>query len=374
MTRLLAIVPYQLETAPSQRFRIEQWAPYLREAGIDITFSPFEDDALRSVLREPGQFTRKAWLLITRSLRRLRDVARAKDFDAVFLHREVAMLGPAFFERVMKMMRVPILYDFDDAIYLPPTTSPNGIFARLKMPGKTKAICRLANCVLAGNPILAEYARRAGGEVALIPTTIDTDKYIATVKSNDGRVTIGWSGSRTTSSYLELVRDALQKLRQRCDFRLLLIGCDPVDFPGIDVEILPWSAKSEVADLNRIDIGLMPLPDDQWARGKCALKALQYMALAIPTVTSPVGVNADIIRDGANGMLASTTDEWVEKMEALVRSNDLRAAIGEAGRQTVLRDFSAKSQVPRIVSIIQKVTGDSTAAVAPVPVIPGGEN
>jgi glycosyltransferase involved in cell wall biosynthesis len=256
-----------------------------------------------------------------------------------------------------------MVFDFDDAVFVSYRSPSNGYLSYLKFAGKTKAICRLSSHVMAGNPYLANYARQVNPNVTMIPTTIDTDKYQLREAQTTNVPVIGWTGSYSTVQHLYTLRNALQKLAKRDNFRLRVIGTPTYQLPGIDVEAMKWRSDTELDDLNAIDIGVMPLPDDAWSKGKCGLKALQFMALGIPTVCSPVGVNTDIIQDDQNGFIATTEDEWVEKLSSLIRSAPLRARLGKAGRETVERTYSAKSQAPRVFEVFKSVLSSADAGV-----------
>jgi glycosyltransferase involved in cell wall biosynthesis len=284
----------------------------------------------------------------------------------VYLLREAALLGPPLFERRLARSGVPLVFDFDDAVFIPYVSHSNGYLSYLKFPGKTRTTCRLAAHVMAGNDYLANYARAVNPRVTIVPTTIDTEKYTVQprLESENDVPVIGWSGSYSTAQHLSTLRGALKQLAQRERFRLRVIGAPGYQIEGVDVEALPWRSESEVADLRPFDIGIMPLPDDKWSRGKCGLKALQYMALGVPTICSPVGVNSEIIRDGHNGLLASSDDEWVEKLTRLLRSPEERARLGRAGRQTVEERYSAAVQAPRVLEILESVVRS---------VVPGAE-
>jgi glycosyltransferase involved in cell wall biosynthesis len=189
-----------------------------------------------------------------------------------------------------------------------------------------------------------------------VPTTIDTDKYAADPNSRSSEPpVIGWSGSYSTVQHLDTLQNVFRRLARREQFRLSVIGAPGYRLDGVDVEVVPWRAGTEVSDLSRIDIGVMPLPDDEWSRGKCGLKALQYMALGIPTVCSPVGVNTEIILDGRNGLIASTEEEWIDRLVRLLKSPDLRAQLGRAGRATVEARYSASSQAARVLAVLESV-------------------
>ena len=362
--RVLALMPALYDTSPSQRYRLEQWEPLLRERGVEITYEPFEDEELHASLYKPGMIGKKLQL-VTRGLsRRMSLVRKSKDYDLVYIMREAALLGPPLFEKLIYQQRVPIVFDFDDAVFVSYRSPSNGYLSYLKFASKTKTICRIASHVMAGNPYLAEYARQVNDRVTVIPTTIDTEKYrVSQPKESSGPPVIGWTGSYSTVQHLDTLRGALQKLAERESFQLRVIGTPSYQCPPIDVEAMPWRADTELEDLSAIDIGVMPLPDDKWSKGKCGLKALQFMALGIPTICSPVGVNTDIIQDDQNGFLASTEDEWVDKLTRLLRSRELRQRLGQAGRATVEQKYSAITQSPRVYEIFKSVLRDANVRV-----------
>jgi glycosyltransferase involved in cell wall biosynthesis len=353
--RLLAIVPNLYDTSPGQRFRIEQWEPLLREQGVEITYAPFLDAELSSILYRQGQVGKKLSHVVRRFHGRLSDVRSAKDFDVVYIFREAALFGPPIFERMIGR-QVPFVFDFDDAIFVSYRSPSNGYLSYLKFAAKASTICRLASHVMVGNPYLAEYSRQFNPNVTVIPTTIDLDKYHVVKHAADSEpVVIGWTGSFSTVQHLDTLRSALQKLARREKFRLKVIGTPEYNLKGVDVEAMDWRADTEVEDLTPCDIGIMPLPDDAWSKGKCGLKALQFMALGTPVICSPVGVNTDIIQDAENGYLADSEDEWVEKLGTLIRSAESRKRIGLAGRATVEARYSATVQAPRVFEIFQSL-------------------
>jgi glycosyltransferase involved in cell wall biosynthesis len=349
-------MPGLYDTSPGQRYRLEQWEPLLRERGVEINYAPFEDEELHSVVYKPGQLGKKLQL-VTRNLgRRLSTINKARQYDLVYILREAALLGPPVFERLLYQQRVPFVFDFDDAIFVSYRSPSNGYLSYLKFASKTKTICRLASHVMVGNPYLADYARQVNDNVTVIPTTIDTEKYrVPPPTSGSGPIVIGWTGSYSTVQHLDTLRGALKKLAETEKFRLRVIGTPAYELSPLEVDAMPWRAATELEDLCAIDIGVMPLPDDNWSKGKCGLKALQFMALGIPTICSPVGVNTDIIQDNENGFLAGTEAEWVEKLTALLRSAELRRRLGDAGRATVEQQYSAAIQAPRVYEIFKSV-------------------
>jgi glycosyltransferase involved in cell wall biosynthesis len=218
---------------------------------------------------------------------------------------------------------------------------------------------------MAGNQYLADYALEVNPNVTIIPTTIDTDKYLPIERDpKPETLTIGWSGSFSTVQHLDTIRDVLQELAKTEKFKLRVIGTPNYKLPGVVTEAIQWRSETEIEDLQKIDIGLMPLPDEDWSRGKCGLKALQYMALGIPTICSPVGVNTKIINDGENGYLVSTNEQWIAKLKELIHSADLRKRLGDRGRETVVDGYSAKSQAPRVLKLFESVVARGSKVTA----------
>lgn len=352
--RVLAIVPSIYDTSPGQRFRIEQWEPILAESGVQISYSPFENEELHAVLYKSGASLPKVKAVIDSMRRRRRELSGAKEFDLIYIFREAALLGPPWFERRIAKLGVPVVFDFDDAVFVSYKSPSNGYLSYLKFPAKTAEICRLSAHVMAGNQYLADYALKENPRVTIIPTTIDTEKYTPRYPESESETpTIGWSGSFSTVQHLDTVREVLQELAKTEKFKLRVIGTPEYYLPGVETEAIPWRSDSEIEDLREMDIGLMPLPDEDWSRGKCGLKALQYMALGIPTICSPVGVNSTIIQDGANGYLANGKEEWIKKLKLMLHSPELRRQIGMAGRKTVEDGYSAISQAPRVLQVFR---------------------
>jgi glycosyltransferase involved in cell wall biosynthesis len=349
--RVLALVPYPRDRVPGQRYRLEQWAPLLAAENVAVTFAPFLDARAMEVLYRGGHVARKVFSTARGYARRLRTALDSRGYDVAYVYREAALLGPPWLERLLAR-RLPVVFDFDDAIYLGDASAANAWVRPLKPRGKTEAICRLARHVVTGNETLAAFARRHARAVTVVPSTIDTDRYRVHGRPPNARPVVGWTGSQTTLRHLATIAPALRRLREVVDFELRVIGGE-VNLDGLDVRCLPWRAASEAEDLRPLDVGLMPLPDDEWSRGKCGMKALQYMALGIPPVVSPVGANATIVRHGVNGQHASTEQQWVDGIRGLLADGAARARLGQAARQTVEETYSARVQGPRMARLLR---------------------
>jgi glycosyltransferase involved in cell wall biosynthesis len=353
-----ALVPYPENTTPSQRFRIEQWIPRLRQQGIRVDLLPFADDRTVRLLHRPGAAVAKAAALGNGFIRRLPDIVRVKRYDAVLIHRALCLAGPAILERIITWLGTPVIFDFDDAIWALHTTEANRRSGWLKFPGKTAAICRLSDHVVVGNSYLAEYASRYSKHVTIIPTSVDTNCYQPLPKpAPNGHVVVGWTGSSTSQTHLEAFAPQLRDLMDRSGVKFRVISDREPLLPGIDFVWRPWTADNEVEELRALDIGIMPMPDDQWSRGKCALKALQYMAMGIPAVCSSVGTNREVIHHGENGLLATTPEEWRASLHALVDDPSLRVRLGTAGRKTIEADYSMIRCADLFAQVVEETLG-----------------
>jgi len=284
-------------------------------------------------------------------------------------------VGGPILELASKKHGARLVFDFDDAIWLADMSAFNQRFRWLKSPGKIPRVLAAADLVLAGNAFLAQYARGFSQSVQIVPTTIDTDSYQPRTRAPDGGpVCIGWSGSFSTIRDFRLALPVLRRLRARFGERVRFQVIGDGSFRDEELGIVgqPWNADSEVADLQQIDIGLMPLPDNEWSRGKCGLKGLQYMALGLPTLMSPVGVNAEIITDGKDGFLPRSDEEWERALSALIESPALRAEIGAAGRQRVIQDYSVADWRDRYCDLLTGLASSAARATTRVTAAPSG--
>ncbi|MCC6840087.1 MAG: glycosyltransferase family 4 protein [Flavobacteriales bacterium] len=342
MARILFIASHRPDRAPGQRFRFEQYFHHLEQNGHQCELSFLVGQQDDRVLYTRGNYLGKARFVRRAIRKRSADLARVNDFDIVFIFREALMTRSIRFEEGFKRSRAKLVFDFDDAIWLPNVSEANRAWAWMKDPGKTSRIIAMCDLVFAGNAYLAEYARAFNKRVEVVPTTIDTGEYVPRTARPDGPVIIGWSGSVTTIQHFRYAVPALQKLKAKYGDRIAfrVVGDGTFRHEELGITGLPWRKDTELDDLRAMDIGIMPLPDDEWARGKCGLKGLQYMALGIPTLMSPVGVNTEIIHHGVNGFLPRNDNEWVELISCLVEDADLRARLGAEARRTVEQRFS----------------------------------
>jgi glycosyltransferase involved in cell wall biosynthesis len=361
MPRLTIACPYPPNRAPSQRYRFEQYIAWLQQNGFEVQQNPALSAEAYHRFHASGGVLAKAKLLWGAISQRKKELAalRKKRADLVLVHREALLTGQTFFERGVHKLQIPLVFDFDDAIWMQNVSAANRRFAFLKNPAKTAALCKMADLVTVGNEFLAQYARQFNTRVEIVPSTIDTEYYLPPPpKPAAEPVVIGWTGSVSTIPHFEQAIPALETVLKEFGperVRIRLIGQYAYQHPNLPIEFVRWNAATEVADLAPMDIGIMPLLDEEWAKGKCGMKGLQYMAMGISTVMSPVGVNSQIIQHGINGHLATTTDEWIAVLMELIRSPELRQRTGQLGRQTVQEQYSVQSQRNRYLELYRGV-------------------
>jgi glycosyltransferase involved in cell wall biosynthesis len=361
--KILFACPYPTGRIASQRFRFEQYFPLLTKNNIDYETAPFSsshfDPANDRSMSNPlsSVFSRVNWLL-KGIWSRVKLFSRLREFDFVFIHREMAPVGPPVFEwLIARVWGKKIIYDFDDAIWLTDRAKESTIERILRCRGKVALICRWSYRVSCGSRYLKDYARKFNPEALINPTTIETtQQHNPKVKEGrkNGPVTIGWTGSHSTLKYLRILVPVLQSLEQKYpDINFLVIADEDPKLPLKHVAFLQWNLETEMTDLASIDIGIMPLPDDAWTRGKGGFKALQFMAMEIPAVVSPVGINMEIVTHSEHGFLCSTDQEWFTHLEELILNYSLRREMGRRGRQKVIAHYSVASNAENFLSLFQ---------------------
>ena len=354
--KILFLAPYPLKSSPSQRFRFEQYFTVLDTNGHTYTFQSFLSPKGWKNIYSKGRQLRKAWAIASGFLRRLTILPKAAGVDIVFVHRELTPVGPPVFEwLIAKVLGKKIVYDFDDAIWLTDRKNESWFDRMLRQRSKVASICRWSHVVSCGNEFLCSYARNYNRNVRYNPTTIDLayHRLISPTKTND-EIVIGWTGSHSTLKYLESIVPVIQRLEKTYSNLVFLVIADKAPILNISsLRFIPWKEESEIQDLSMIDVGIMPLPDDDWSRGKCGFKLLQYMSLRKPSIASPVGVNTTIITNGVDGLICNTVNEWVEGIRKLIKDPNLRMELGEAGRRKVEASYSVSSNTLNFLSLFQ---------------------
>jgi glycosyltransferase involved in cell wall biosynthesis len=352
--KILFVVPYPLKASPSQRFRFEQYFDRLRQIGCKYEVDSFLNSKNWDLFFRKGGFIHKGFALIIGFVRRFSMLRKAAPVDYVFIHREAAPIGPPVIEWILaKVLRKKIIYDFDDAIWLTDKTDESFLERRIRWRNKVKSICKWSYKVSCGNTYLCDFAKQYNKQVILNPTTIDSENLHVPIHSDRTKIAIGWTGSHSTLKYLYSLEPLLQALEENENIELIVIANKKPELNLKSLKYIPWSRNSEAEDLARIDIGVMPLPNDEWTKGKCGFKALQYMAMKIPCVVSDVGVNNSIIDHGVNGFLASSEAEWRAYLTQLIHDTELRRRVGENARKKVISSYSVVSNSSNFLSLFE---------------------
>lgn len=356
--RIAFITPYPIGQAPSQRFRFEHYFSKLKEDRIEFkTFSFLDEQSWKNLYKANG-VTKKIQAVIKGIFRRTTLLTQLSNFDIVYIHREATPIGPPIFEWIIaKVLRKKIIYDFDDAIYMSDDSASNIFIKFIRSKSKVKKICKWSSAVSCGNNYLASFASQYNTNVFVIPTVVDTEfthNSYHQIKKNQ-KVTIGWTGTHSTLPYLDELYPIIENLQKTLDFNFLIIANKDPKPLNVKYQFSPWNKNSEIKDLDKIDIGIMPLLNTPWAEGKCGFKAIQYMALGIPAVVSAVGVNNHIVDDGINGFIIHNTNDWKAALKKLIESPELREKFGKNARQKMIQNYSVLSSYPLFINLLHSV-------------------
>jgi glycosyltransferase involved in cell wall biosynthesis len=359
---VLALIPNRYGFAPGQRSSIELWEHVLKPAGINIHYAPFESARLREILYRSGHQLQKAAEMLRGYVDRLRLLRNLQDYDAVFVYREAALLGPAFLEKMIARHGKPIIYQLDDPLYVPYRSPSNGYLSYLKFFSKVADICRVSTVVIVNSTHHRQFAEQYNKNIWQIPSIVDTKQYVFQPEALETeRVCVGWSGSPTTVGNLSLVGDALRELSPRVDHDVHLIGGTRFDLPGVRYTAQMWSRETEVADLRKMQVGMVPVPITEWNKRKFFMKSAQYMALGIPAVASPIGSNPEVIEHGGTGFLADTTAQWVEYLELLIRDHPMRVRMSHKAAQVARERFSLEANAGKVIEAFRSAVPTGVA-------------
>lgn len=367
MKKILFLAHHRLNRSPGQRYRFEQFFDYLQKNEIlcYLSFIIYEKD--EKALYYSKNIFGKVKLALNSIIRRIIHIKNIKDFDLVVIYREALPFKSTFFENYIAKKKIPMVYDFDDAIWVKDVSEVNKKISFFKDEKKIEKILPLCKYVTCGNEYLANFALKFNSNVVIIPSTVDTDIYKPIKKNNiNSPVKIGWVGSHTTIKHFELISDVYLELKTKYNNKVefIVIGDENYKNEKLNLQGKKWENDKEVQLFNSFDIGVMPLPNNDWTKGKCGMKGLLYMSVGLPTVMSNVGMNKDIINDGINGFLPTGNQEWIDVLSKLIEDKDLRTKIGNQGRETVLEKYSKnvikKTYLNLYSSIINKHEKNNT--------------
>jgi len=354
MTKIIAFTRY-CEVGASSRIRAYQYRDYLEREGVKVQISPLLDRNYLDLYYDRKRYDVPA--ILRGIFQRIRELCSLKGFDLVWVEKELFPWFPSIMESFFHS-GIPYILDYDDAIFHNYDLHPRWIIRRL-LGKKIDSIMANATMVIVGNEYLGQRAREAGARrVEVLPSVVNLSKYLGVQnKTREGFFTIGWIGSPSTAKYLLEVQSALKEVCRNRGGKIVLIGAGENPFSGLMATIREWDGEREAEQIGNFDVGIMPLPDTPWERGKCGFKLIQYMACGTPVVASPVGINREIVVDGLNGFLASSNDEWVRALERLKSDPDLRKTMGANGRRMVENKYCLQVTAPRLHRILLEAAG-----------------
>lgn len=359
---VLGLCSYPVEAAAT-RYRLIQFIEPLAERHITLTVSPFFDSQKFTDFYAPGKFLKKSFGILPPVLHRLMQLSEIRNFDVLFIQREAMFFGPAFFENLYRIIgNVPIVLDLDDATYVGYQSPVYGKFGSfLKFFGKTDKLIRHAQIVTCGNHFIAEYVCKKETKNVIIPTVVDTEVFCPVEKTNELPV-IGWIGTHTTFPLLESIFPVLQKLAKKHKFVLKIVGAgrERIELDGVNIENLSWKLEREVSDFQSLDIGLYPLKSihsasDEWILGKSGFKAIQYLAVGVPYVVSPIGVCAEIGEPNLSHFSATDAEDWYNSLDKLLSDAKMRREMGIKGRKYSLANYTVSKQADILAQTFRSI-------------------
>jgi len=344
--------------APSTRYRIAQIVPHLERLGFEVEVQHFAPGALYHTYISPGRLMRKLAIFPILAVRLFLRLVRAGSYDLVVVHKDLFPYGPLLFEHLLFRINPAVVYELDDAVFL---KSPmlRHCYNKLRKHDKAEFLMAGSRAVIAGNAYIAEHVSRFNPRVQIVPTVVDLSRYNCMKLHEDRRrVVVGWAGTRGNLSNFDIVREALVTIQAEVPEMVLeIFSDDNLAIPGVNVVNRAWTLESEIEGLLNFDIGIMPLFDDPWTRGKCGFKIIQYMAVGLPTVCSPVGANREIVMHGKEGFFAETPDEWRGRLGELIRNWRLRADMGRQARGSIEQQYTVEAVLPTLVGVFEEEIG-----------------
>ena len=357
--KILIICPYPVNVAPGQRLKYEQYFDSWRGQGYTITPSPFMSLHFWNIVYRKGFTLKKIFWTLVGYFKRLIDLYRAPFHDITYVCLWGTPFGTPFYEFLLRKFSKRLIYDIDDMIFLGHSSEANRSWMIFKGRSKMIYLMKKSDHVITCTPKLDEYVKQYNKKTTDISSTVDTTNRYVPVNSyqNDHQIVLGWSGSHSTSKYLYLLSEVLQALSAKFDFKLVVMGDRSFHIPGVNIEAIDWAEKDEITTLKRFDIGLYPLPNEEWVLGKSGLKAIQYMALGIPTAAAAIGANYRIIENNENGFLLNIGDAkvWESTLSALIEDPGLRKRIGTNARKTIIQKYSVDSRKGEYIAILNTV-------------------
>jgi glycosyltransferase involved in cell wall biosynthesis len=343
----ILILPRYEPQAASSRYRFYQYIPYLNAQGWDVTVKPLLRNNYIKYLYDKTPLPVSE--IVQGYFNRIIQLLNKKNFDLIWLQQELLPWIPSVIENILVSGKSKIVADYDDAFFHRYDQN-KFFFVRSLLKNKIDSVMEYADMVLAGNNYLLERAKLSSGNVKLFPTVVDIIKFNNSNPIKDEVFTIGWIGSPGTAKYLKIIEDALREVSSDKNIRINLIGADKFEINGVHINHIKWDENTEVEEISKFDVGIMPLPDNPWERGKCGFKLIQYLACNLPVIGSPVGVNREIIINGVNGFQANSKDEWIKYIRILKDDKELTLKMGKNGRRFVEEKYSLQGNVVKLIN------------------------
>jgi glycosyltransferase involved in cell wall biosynthesis len=359
--KILVICPFPQGEAAGQRLKYEQYFELWNHAGYEVTVSCFMDQSLWQIVYSKGNYLKKIFGVLRGLFRRFLDLFRLYKFDIVYVFMWGTPFGSSLYERILRKLSKKVIYDIEDNVMMQQSNPLNPIMRLLRGPGKTTFLIKKSDHIITSSPFLNKYALGINllNSATYISSSVNINRFIpCNSYSNKKIITLGWTGTFTSKEYLDLLAPTLLKLSQRLKFKLRIIGNFEYSLPGVDTEVIQWTKENEASDLQGIDIGLYPLPQNDWVLGKSGLKAIQYMAFGLPTVATNVGTTPEIIEHMQNGILVNNESEWDHYLEMLINDPSLRRSLGEKARETVKMKYSTDVIGSEYVAVLNSLHGE----------------
>lgn len=356
--RVLIVCPYPEGVAAAQRLKYEQYIKEWEADGYTVVISSFMRMPMWNIVHKKGYTIQKIYYTIAGVIRRSLELFTLKTYDVVYIHMYVTPIGSAFFEKLYRQFSKKVIYDLEDNRFLDAKKDNPDISQRLRSVSKTEFLVTTADHVITSSPALNDFCLgfNLKKKCTYISSSINTDRFVpANDYNNDNVVTIGWTGTFSTRPYLDLLRNVFIELKKQRNFKLIVIGNFEYSFPEMNIEVIQWTLENEVSDLQKIDIGVYPLPMDEWVMGKSGLKAIQYMSFGLPCVCTDISTVQQFIINGENGFLVRTETEWVEALIKLIDDAELRRTVGANARKTVMERFSYDVIKHQYLTILNEV-------------------
>lgn len=353
--KILVICPHPVGYVPGQRLKFEQYFDSWRNNGFDVEVSSFMSEYMQQIVYKKGHLASKIAGTTKGYMRRFGDLFKVRQYDIIYLFLWSTPFGPPVSEWLIRKLARKMIYDIDDLIYQADSSPNNKLIKKLKSSSKVDFLMKNADHVLVSTDKLLKYTQKFNVNVSLIPATIDVDKYNIPKKKESDTIVIGWSGSHTTSKYLHLLDNVLKEISRKHNVQIVVMGDKKFQINGLNIQLVEWTADIEVDTIKSFDIGLHPIPDEEWVYGKSGGKLVQYMAAGIPIIASAIGPNFKVIKNGYNGFLVSNEKEWIDKLELLITDKTLRKMMGDNAKENATEFYSVKANLPKYLAVFNSL-------------------